>query len=178
MHDGLLTSPYGDDGTTTHRVAIKSPRPPTRPSSIVSAMSDLAEGSDDAEGSDGGGGGGGAVARGDSCASTGSRRSSLERARRNSDSFKRSNEDDLLAEAALMSGFRHPHIVALVGVVTRDTRSPCKVVMQLCGRGSLQSVLRRGLLSTRNGEIAETVRAKRSNKQGNVKMRTRARVFS
>jgi len=48
--------------------------------------------------------------------------------------------DDLLEEAALMSRFDHPNIVALAGVVTRG--ATCKIVLQLCERGSLQSVLR------------------------------------
>ena len=48
--------------------------------------------------------------------------------------------DDLLEEAALISRFDHPNIVALAGVVTRG--ATCKIVLQLCERGSLQSVLR------------------------------------
>ena len=40
-----------------------------------------------------------------------------------------------------MSRFDHPNIVALVGVITRVP--PCRVVLQLCTGGSLQSVLRK-----------------------------------
>ena len=53
-------------------------------------------------------------------------------------------DTDLLKEAARMAQFNHPNIVALVGVITRTT--PCKVVMQLCSRGSLLSVLRQSTL--------------------------------
>jgi len=49
------------------------------------------------------------------------------------------NSAALLSEAALMAPFDHPNVVALVGVVTRAT--PCKVVLQLCTRGSLQAAL-------------------------------------
>ena len=48
--------------------------------------------------------------------------------------------DELLEEAVLMARFDHTNIVALVGVVTR--RGNCKIILQLCARGSLQSVLR------------------------------------
>ena len=55
----------------------------------------------------------------------------------------------LLEEAALMAQFNHPNIVALIGVVSRT--SPCKIALQYCEQGSLQSLLRAGAIGAAHG---------------------------
>ena len=60
------------------------------------------------------------------------------------------NKKDLLQEAALMAQFNHPNIVALIGVVSRNQQ--CKVVLQFCDKGSLQSLLRHDRLN--DGHLA------------------------
>ena len=54
-------------------------------------------------------------------------------------SNEESKREELFREAALMAQFVHPNIVALIGVVSRSQE--CKVIMQLCDKGSLRSLL-------------------------------------
>ena len=55
------------------------------------------------------------------------------------------NRDDLLREAVLMAQFDHANIVALIGVVSRGQQ--CRVVLQYCEQGSLDSLLRHDKLN-------------------------------
>lgn len=50
------------------------------------------------------------------------------------------NKFELMREALLMAQFRHPNVLGLVGVITRHKQ--CKVVLQHCDKGALQSMLR------------------------------------
>ena len=65
------------------------------------------------------------------------------------------NKADLLQEAALMAQFCHPNIVALIGIVSRSQQ--CKVVLQYCDRGSLQSLLREDKLNRGESVLPEKV---------------------
>ena len=62
---------------------------------------------------------------------------------------------ELLQEAVLMAQFSHSNVVGLLGVVTSNEQ--CKVVLQHCDKGSLQSLLREDKLNGGGAHLPEAV---------------------
>ena len=60
-------------------------------------------------------------------------------------------QDQLFREAVISYQFQHPNVVACIGVISIG--SPSAMIMQYCGRGSLEDVLRNEIkpLVDRNG---------------------------